>query len=283
MTSEKKSGLVRMFSRRRFLLGGAAMSLLGWTYFVEPRWLEVTKSELLIPNLPDGWTGKRLVHITDLHSGKVTTSYLQRAIRVINELDADLHVFTGDFIDHTAGIEELKEVLSSYRPARNGAFACLGNHDYGLGWRQTDVADRVADVVTQHDIKVLNNSSEERNGLHFVGLEDRWSPRFRASEVLRDWDPLRPSICLCHNPDVCDANVWGDFTGIILAGHTHGGQCKPPFLPPPLLPVENRRYTSGLFKLDARRSLFISRGVGHTARVRFNCRPEIAVFTMKRA
>ncbi len=71
---------------------------------------------------------------------------------------------------------------------------------------------------------------------------------------------------------------WGDYQGWILAGHTHGGQCKPPFLPPPLLPVWNPRYTAGEFPLAGNRRLYINRGIGYVLRVRFNVRPEITVF-----
>ena len=69
----------------------------------------------------------------------------------------------------------------------------------------------------------------------------------------------------------------------MLAGHTHGGQCKPPFLPPPLLPVNNKRYVAGEVQVDAKRTLYISRGVGHLIRARFNVRPEITLFTLKAA
>jgi predicted MPP superfamily phosphohydrolase len=90
-------------------------------------------------------------------------------------------------------------------------------------------------------------------------------------------------LALCHNPDACDENGWENFRGWILAGHTHGGQCKPPFLPPPILPVKNRRYTAGAFALSGGRRLYISRGVGHLMHVRFNARPEVACFTLRRA
>lgn len=80
-----------------------------------------------------------------------------------------------------------------------------------------------------------------------------------------------------------DRPAWGDYRGWILAGHTHGGQCKPPFLPPPLLPVKNRRYTAGAFALSRGRRMYINRGVGHLLRVRFNARPEVTVFRLMRA
>lgn len=77
--------------------------------------------------------------------------------------------------------------------------------------------------------------------------------------------------------------VWNNFEGWILSGHTHDGQCKPPFLPAPLLPVRNRRYTAGEFSLSGNRRLYISRGVGHLFHVRFNVRPEVTVFELRSA
>jgi predicted MPP superfamily phosphohydrolase len=88
---------------------------------------------------------------------------------------------------------------------------------------------------------------------------------------------------LCHNPDAADLPVWGNHRGWILCGHTHGGQCKPPFLPPPLLPVKNRKYTAGVIDLSWHRHMYINRGLGHLLRVRFNVRPEVTVFRLARA
>jgi predicted MPP superfamily phosphohydrolase len=77
-----------------------------------------------------------------------------------------------------------------------------------------------------------------------------------------------------------DEHVWNGYRGWILSGHTHGGQCKPPFFAPPVIPVRNRRYTAGAFDLYDGRWLYINRGLGYLHRVRFNARPEITVFTL---
>ena len=82
---------------------------------------------------------------------------------------------------------------------------------------------------------------------------------------------------------MADQPIWGDYEGWILAGHTHGGQVKPPFLPPPMLPVRNKRYTAGAFALSGNRSLYINRGLGNLWPVRFNVRPEITLFTLEAA
>ena len=130
---------------------------------------------------------------------------------------------------------------------------------------------------------MLRNQAFVVEGLQFLGLDDLWGPHFHPQELLalRGQDPA--TVVLCHNPDAADQPVWGQYQGWILAGHTHGGQCKPPFLPPPLLPVSNKRYTSGEFGLSGNRCMYISRGVGHLLRVRFNVRPEVSVFQLQRA
>jgi predicted MPP superfamily phosphohydrolase len=58
---------------------------------------------------------------------------------------------------------------------------------------------------------------------------------------------------------------------------------KPPFLPPPLLPVKNKRYSAGLFELEQGRTLYINRALGHLWQVRMNVRPEITVFELQQA
>src|SRR5215471_18037358 len=110
---------------------------------------------------------------------------------------------------------------------------------------------------------MLRNEVREVDGLQVIGLEDLWSGRFNLRKAMAETDLSRAVIALSHNPDTADAPAWGDYTSWILAGHTHGGQCKAPFLPPPLLTVKNRRYTSGEFALSGDRRMYINRGVGH--------------------
>jgi predicted MPP superfamily phosphohydrolase len=120
-------------------------------------------------------------------------------------------------------------------------------------------------------------------GLDLVGLDDWWARQFHPETALGYRDPQKPAIVLSHNPDTADEPGWLGYRGWILCGHTHGGQCKPPFLPPPLIPVRNKRYTSGEIEVARGRRLYIGRGVGHTAMVRFNVRPEVTVFELRRS
>jgi uncharacterized protein len=133
-------------------------------------------------------------------------------------------------------------------------------------------------------IRTLRNRSEQVAGLQLVGIDDLWGPNFYPGSVVPDVDWSRPTVTLCHNPDAVDLPSMAACRGWILSGHTHGGQCKPPFLPPPVLPVKNLRYAAGEFDVGSGRWLYINRGLGyHPHRVRFNVRPEITVFRMRNA
>jgi len=179
--------------------------------------------------------------------------------------------------------EYAREMFSHLPMGRRGTFGILGNHDYGIRWSQPQVAQRIAQLAADAGVRVLRNELVETDGLHFVGLDDLWANRFDLGAGLGALPTRAAAIALSHNPDTVDLPGWDAYSGWILAGHTHGGQCKPPFLPPPLLPVRNRRYTCGEFELSGRRRLYISRGIGHLQRVRFNVRPEITVFRLERA
>ena len=104
-----------------------------------------------------------------------------------------------------------------------------------------------------------------------------------ASGALRLLVRGAPTVVLSHNPDVQDLPMWNGVRGWVLAGHTHGGQVKPPFLPPPVLPVKNKRYTSGAFDVGPGRMMYINRGLGFLVQVRFDVRPELTLFTLTRA
>jgi predicted MPP superfamily phosphohydrolase len=188
---------------------------------------------------------------------------------------------TGDFISHHEGWrEQVLAVYPAFPKGRLATLAILGNHDYGRNWSHPEIAQALVDALQPLGIQVLRNEVRDVEGLQIAGLDDLWGGRFRPYAPLRALDWRRAAIVLSHNPDTVDLPVWENYRGWILSGHTHGGQCKPPFLPPPLLPVENRRYTSGEFALEGDRRLYISRGVGHLLQVRFNVRPEVTVFEL---
>ena len=280
-----------MITRRRFLraslgLCAAGAGVAAYTRFIEPHWIEVVRLDMPVPNLPLAWEGKSLVHLSDLHIGPVVdNAYMARALQRVADLDPDVIAVTGDFMT-CEGDEQVAHTLDMMRhlpPARTATVAVLGNHDYGRGYRQSKPANELARGLEQQDIRVLRNEAESFGGLTLIGLDDLWSPMWAPDAVLADLKPDTAGVALCHNPDGVDQPGWGGFKGWVLAGHTHGGQCRAPLYGAPILPVRNKRYDAGHIDLHDGRHLYINRALGYSHPVRFGARPEITVFTLARA
>ena len=280
-------------NRRDFLRRGAAAvvvsgtGLVGYTIGVEPHWLEIVARDLPIIGLPRDLDGKTLAQVSDLHVGpRVSDDYIMHSLDRLSRLTPDVVVVTGDFLTYRAErgdaqYAQLASVLAHLPRGRLATVGVLGNHDYGRQWRDQAVAARVVAAAEHAGVRVLRNGVHTVNGLDLIGVDDLWSGGADTRMALAARQSAA-AIALCHNPDGLDQLPWPDYHGWVLAGHTHGGQCKPPFLPPPLLPVQNHRYISGEVRVDATRTLYISRGVGYLIRARFNVRPEITVFTLRR-
>ena len=274
-------------TRRRFLglataAAGTSIGLYTWRW--EPHWVEVVRRKLAVPHLPDRLVGCTLAHLSDLHIGpQVDDDYLLGVFQRVKELAPDIVVYTGDFTSYHSDVyAHARHVFAHLARGSRGSFGILGNHDYGPGWQDVGVADEIASLAEEAGIQILRNGSADVDGLRIVGLDELSAHRFRPQQAFASHDPGDASIVLSHNPDTADRDGWGAYSGWILAGHTHGGQCKPPFLPPPLLPVQNRRYTSGAFSLSGGRRMYINRGIGHLLQVRFNARPEVTLFELAR-
>lgn len=273
-----------MLNRRRFLqLSAAAGASAGlWTWQIEPHWLELVERKLPVERLPRPWRGARLAQLSDLHVGpRVADDYLIETFRRVRELAPEIVVYTGDITSHEPEVEaHLSLLLPELARGCRATIVVFGNHDFGPGWAHPEVAGRLRARLEAAGITVLENEVASLEGFQVIGLGDFWGGQFDVQRALARRHPRHAAIALSHNPDTADLEGWGDYRGWILAGHTHGGQCKPPFLDPPLLPVRNRRYTAGEFELADGRQMYISRGVGHTAQVRFNVRPEATLFEL---
>lgn len=278
-----------MLSRRRFLatsgLFASGVGLGLYAFDIEPHWLEIVRRPLPVANLPGALEGRTLAHLSDLHVGpRVDDDYLARVFARVRALAPDIVCYTGDYVTWRPWVmERAARVLAGLARGRLATLAVLGNHDYGPEWAHPEIAERLSGLLGGHGARVLRNEVADVAGLQVAGLDDTWANRFDIARVAAALDPGRAMLALSHNPDSADRPGWDGFRGWILAGHTHGGQVKPPFLPPPLRPTRNPRYVAGEVAIPGGRRLYISRGVGHLFQVRFGVRPEVTLFTLRRA
>ena len=260
---------------------GLVTGLYSWK--IEPFWLEFVKIKMPILNLPEELVGKTLMQISDIHVGnRFDYQYIIESFEKAKLLNPDFVVYTGDFVsyENDEQFKQLKEVVTFAVKGKLGTVGVLGNHDYGKNWKEQNVADSITDILKTAGIPILSNEQREFNGLNFIGLDDYWGLNFNPNKIMSKYDTNKANLVLSHNPDVCDLNVWNNYKGWILSGHTHGGQVKPPFLNPPILPVKNKRYSAGKIDLNDGRTLYINRALGNLHQIRFNVRPEITVFKL---
>jgi len=275
--------------RRKFIkktiLGGLAAGLSTGFYAwqIEPFWLEFTQVKMDLPNLPKSMVGKKIMQISDMHVGdRFDYQFLIDAFAKAKKYNPDIVVYTGDFVNYESSkqFKQFAEVMKYAVKGKLASLAVLGNHDYGFNWAQQSVADRITQQIQKTGIRVLSNNYVDIQGIRFIGMDDYWGPNFDPIKALSFYHKKKTNIVLCHNPDTCDLKIWKDINCWVLSGHTHGGQCKPPFLKPPILPVKNKTYTAGTFTLAPERKLYINRALGHLKQVRFNVRPEITLFEL---
>ena len=277
----------RKFIKRTFwgTIGiGFLTGLYAWQ--IEPFWLDFVKRKMSITNLPDNLKGKTLMQISDIHVGnRFDYNYIIDSFKKAQEFNPDFVVYTGDYVSYEDQdqFKQLDEVLEHVVKGKIGTVGILGNHDYGKNWAEQEVADKISKQLTNAGIDLLKNDQIDIAGLNIIGFDDYWALNFAPEKVMNNYDETKANLILCHNPDVCDLDVWNGYKGWILSGHTHGGQCKPPFLKAPMLPVKNKRYSQGEIDLNDGRTLYINRAVGHLWQVRFNVRPEITIFELEKA
>ena len=277
-------------TRKKFLKRLLQLSAVGalpflYSWQIEPFWVEFVERKLPIKNLPEELDGKILMQISDLHVGnRFDWNFLIESFQKAQDYNPDFVVYTGDYVNHGTPEDHknLEKVMAKAVYGKLGTFGILGNHDYGKNWKDLGSSEEIYQILDKNGITVLKNEQTESHGLNIIGFDDLWSPNFNPMKVMKDYNPEKANLVLCHNPDVCDKDVWNGYQGWILSGHTHGGQCRIPGVITPILPVENRKYVSGEIDLKDGRMLYINRALGHSYQVRFMVRPEITVFKLER-
>ena len=276
------SGISRRTALRLGAYGLAAALAGSYTVLIERNIVLVNRYQIPLANLPPAFHGFTIAHLTDLHFGKlVSAAFISKVVERTNALRPDLIVCTGDYVhakNTTMEIDQVWPLLMKLH-ARHGVFSVLGNHDH---WANTDRSlywlERSGQNL-RHQCKVIERGKER---LVLGGAGDMWTDQLKIDQAFADSEENDCRILLSHNPDSVDTPFKTPLA-LVMSGHTHGGQVRLPFYGPPVLPVSNKKYTSGLIDTP-KTKLFISRGIGWAIYpVRFNCYPEIAVLELVRA
>ena len=257
--------------------------LVAWAFVIDPNRLVTRHATLTIDSWPSSLSNLKIALLSDIHAGG---SYIdERKLRLIvertNQLQPDLILIAGDFISggrshHDMEPEVFAPLLKEFR-APLGVYAVLGNHDWWFD------GQKVRRALEANGIKVLENevAKLDTRGTSFwlVGLADLWTRPQRIGDAIANVPAGVPLIALTHNPDIFPELPQG--VSLLLAGHTHGGQVRFPFIGS-VVSVSRfgDRYVAGHI-VENGRHLFVTTGIGTSIYpVRFNVPPEIVLLTI---
>ena len=274
-------------SRRDFLLTGAYCALgaaFGYGRHLEPYAFEISRVPFEFLDCSGG-AGITWVHLSDLHAfDAMPFRHISNAISIVRYQQPDFVCITGDFVsakigDYEMYCEELRR-LTKCVPT----FASMGNHDGGAWARRAggyETSEPVRRLLEDSGVNVLHNRAAALTvrgcEIQLVGAGDVWADECDPKQAFLSVKSGVPTILLSHNPDskeALGAYPWH----LMLSGHSHGGQLRVPLSgTTPFAPLRDHRYAAGLNSWRDR-WIYTNRGIG-TAILRFNCRPEVTVFS----
>ena len=270
-------------SRRKFLQTAGMLSLSSICLdssaypFITSEEIDISHHSIRLKNLPDAFEGFKIVHLTDIHHSKfVSFNEVFRMVELANRQDPDVVFLTGDYITWSKKfIAPVSEALKNLK-SRFGSYAILGNHDIRVD------ADGITRALEKAQIRVLRNSSEridfKRDSLWIAGVDEYSYGQSDIPKAMREVPLSQPRILLAHNPEI----VVGSSSHLMLAGHTHGGQIKIPYMRSlNAVTQPSQEFLEG-FVRSGKTQMYISRGLGKVVvPVRILCPPEIPVFYLQ--
>lgn len=273
----------------------------------EPRLLDVTQEQAVIPNLTEDWEGQEIAVLGDFQIGLWgdNADTVEEAVEEIIERDPAAVLMLGDFIYHpknetqkkiTENIEALKPIGEADIPV----YAVMGNHDFGLKKKDSqplnEAATKLRQALKEIGVEVLHNESallgvdgdalpDGSKGLYIAGVGSNWMGDDSASEALEGIATDAPRIVMMHNPNSF-VKFPANSAPFSVAGHTHGGQIRLPGLPGWSwmdFTSEEEKHTDGWIEDygAAGNQLYVNRGIGmSTVPIRINAKPELTIFTL---
>jgi len=256
---------------------------------IEPNRPRIVRRDIALRRWPERLEGFTIVVLSDFHYDPYFSVHpLRSAIGMVNGLQPELIVLTGDFVSMrlfgdpaaaASAAEPCAQLLRQMK-APHGLWAVMGNHDCS-----TD-PDHVTSALRAAGIQVLSNQSTpiERDGGRFWlgGVDDVICGGADLAATLHDVPAGEASVLLAHEPDYADY-VAHSPVDLQISGHSHGGQVRIPLVGPVFLPAMAKKYIWGLYQIGGL-ALYTNPGLGTVnLPIRWNCPPEITLLTLRRA
>ncbi len=254
----------------------------------------ITHLSLTVPSLPPSFDGLTVAAVADVHAGvrRGGDAGIREIVEQVNAQEPDLIVLLGDQVHICDHAERHLSALAGLR-AREGVWACLGNHEHGFVWFSRYLGVKRGPSVpewrrlyAQIGIEVLANEARPltRDGtrLWVVGVDDVYSGHDDLPAALPESAHKEFCLLISHHPDIIDDPAVAD-VDLVLAGHTHGGQVHIPVIGPVHVSCRNpRERAMGLVEANGT-VMYVSRGAGEGLPLRIGCPREVPIITLRAA
>ena len=247
--------------------------------------IRVRRFVLTIPELPKELDGTTIAQVSDMHVGRFTNGkVLQKMVRMVNEMRADLVLLTGDLINDALADLDTGLELTRALEARFGLAIIEGNHDLienPAEFERRVRASGIPFLLDESAIVDVRGFPVQLLGLSWTRVHDQGRDAAIASAVKKLLEQREAGafpILMAHHPHAFDAAAEAGLP-LTLSGHTHGGQLmlnEQLGFGPALF-----HYWSGLYTRDQSK-LIVSNGVGNWFPLRVNAPAEIVHLTLRR-
>lgn len=250
------------------------LAIAAYAFFIEPYWIEVTHYEIQ-GNVA---APLKIAHLTDLHTHGIGRRE-RRMLEILAAEKPDIIVITGDSLgrlgprgSHQSNYPECKDVYEQLH-APLGVWFVRGN------WENWEIFHGERAFYQDAGVHFLLNASEKaRPDVSIIGVDDPYTGTAKLDAAMANVPGGAYTIALFHSPAYFD-RIAGR-VNLCLAGHTHGGQVRLPFLKPVWLPRGCGRYLKGWYEEQGSK-MYVSRGLGNSVLpMRLLSRPEIAIITI---
>lgn len=254
-------------------------SILLWSRYISTSGLIVKEYKIESNKLPQSFHGLKLVHFSDLHYGRtVHEKELKDIVNKINYLKPDIVVFTGDLIDNdTVTTPEVSNILKKYLSmidVKIDKYAVVGNHDYKNNY-YTSIIEESGFILLNNNYDIVYNG--DYKPIFIGGIGNYTYGKSDISSTMSYFNNENNDlykIILVHEPDILD-ELTNYNIDLVLAGHSHNGQVRLPFIGVVVKPVFAEKYYDEYYKVK-NTNLYISSGIGtSTINFRFLNKPSI--------
>ncbi|MBE6148519.1 MAG: metallophosphoesterase [Firmicutes bacterium] len=240
--------------------------------YIEPNQIVINEYKISNNKIPSSFEGIKIAHFSDiLYDSENDYKQIEIVTQKIQELNADIIVFTGDLVQKKINENEKNEltsILTNLKPNLY-KYAVLGDHD----------SNDVKDILKTSGFIVLENTStylfyESNEPILIAGGDNITSDSLLKDENI----PYNFKIALTHKPDNYDS-LKNEFN-LVLAGHSLGGEIRIPFYGATIKKEGAKKYTDKMYSHEDN-YLYISSGIGiEKTGLRLLNKPSINVYRL---